>query len=79
MCIRDRHLQDIIKQVEADEAVELTAIGIGHDVTQYYKRAATISNVNELAGVMTNQLVELFNQAMPAKSGRNKKGRSRSV
>ena len=75
----ERHLQDIIKQVEADEAVELTAIGIGHDVTQYYKRAATISNVNELAGVMTNQLVELFNQAMPAKSGRNKKGRSRSV
>lgn len=75
----ERHLQDIIRQVEADTAVELTAIGIGHDVTQYYKRAATISNVNELAGVMTNQLVELFNQAMPAKSRRNIKGRSRSV
>ena len=67
----ERHLQEIIRQVEADDDVELTAIGIGHDVTQYYKRAATISNVNELAGVMTNQLVELFSQVAPAKSRRS--------
>ena len=68
----ERHLLEIIKQVEADSEVELTAIGIGHDVTQYYKRAATIGNVSELAGVMTNQLVELFNQAMPTKKSRKR-------
>ncbi len=68
----ERHLQEIIKQVEADPEVELTAIGIGHDVSQYYKRAATIANVSELASVMTTQLVELFSQAMP------KRGKSRN-
>ncbi len=66
----ERHLQEVIKQVEADTDVELTAIGIGHDVTQYYKRAATIANVSELASVMTTQLVELFSQAMPKRKRR---------
>lgn len=61
----ERHLQEMISQVESDPEIELTAIGIGHDVTQYYKRAATIGNVSELAGVMTTQLVELFDQAAP--------------
>lgn len=70
----ERHLQEIIMQVENDPEVELTAIGIGHDVTQYYKRAATIANVSELAGVMTTQLVELFNQSMPARK-KSRRGR----
>lgn len=65
----ERHLQETIKQVEGDPNVELTAIGIGHDVTQYYKRAATIGNVSELASVMTTQLVELFDKAAPLKKG----------
>ena len=59
----EHHLNEVIKQVETDTAVELTAIGIGHDVTQYYRRAATIANVSELAGVMTTQLVDLFKQS----------------
>ena len=48
----ERHLREVIEVVEADSAIELTAIGIGHDVTQYYHRAATIANVSELAGAM---------------------------
>ena len=71
----ERHLQEVIKQVEADPEVELTAIGIGHDVTQYYKRAATIANVSELANVMTTQLVELFNKAAPIRKGKSRHGR----
>lgn len=59
----ERHLREVISVVEADTAVELTAIGIGHDVTQYYHRAATIANVSELAGAMTAQLADLFDQA----------------
>lgn len=69
----ERHLQEVIRQVEADPEVELTAIGIGHDVTQYYKRAATIANVSELASVMTTQLVELFNKAAPLKKGNSRR------
>lgn len=58
----ERHLREVIAIVESDPAVELTAIGIGHDVTQYYKRAATIANVSELASAMTAQLADLFDQ-----------------
>ncbi|OED43373.1 hypothetical protein AB833_03750 [Chromatiales bacterium (ex Bugula neritina AB1)] len=68
----ERHLREIITQIEADSGVELTAIGIGHDVTQYYRRAATIANVTELAGAMTSQLADLFDQAAPANSRRRK-------
>ena len=71
----ERHLQEMIKQVESDPEVELTAIGIGHDVTQYYKRAATIGNVSELANVMTTQLVELFDKAAPVGRGRQRRSR----
>ena len=68
----ERHLQEVIRQVEGDPEVELTAIGIGHDVTQYYNRAATIANVSELANAMTTQLVELFNKAAPVGKGRSR-------
>jgi cobaltochelatase CobT len=42
--------------------VELIAIGIGHDVTRYYRRAVTITDPSELAGAMTDKLVELFEE-----------------
>lgn len=61
----ERHLREVIDLVEADSSIELTAIGIGHDVTAYYRRAATIANVSELAGAMTAQLADLFDQAVP--------------
>jgi cobaltochelatase CobT len=50
----------VIAQIEARSAVELIAIGIGHDVTRYYRRAVTITHPVELAGAMTDKLSELF-------------------
>ena len=46
--------------VEKRKALELLAIGIGHDVTRYYERAVTITDIEQLAGAMTEQLAALF-------------------
>ncbi|OYZ66767.1 MAG: hypothetical protein B7Y12_22520, partial [Rhizobiales bacterium 24-66-13] len=62
----ERHLRHIIWQVENRSPVELIAIGIGHDVTRYYKRAVTIVDAEELGGVMTEKLAELFSETPPA-------------
>jgi len=56
----EKHLRDVIAMVEKRKAVELLAIGIGHDVTRYYERAVTITDVDQLAGAMTEQLAALF-------------------
>jgi cobaltochelatase CobT len=56
----EKHLRDVIAMVERRRAVELIAIGIGHDVTRYYQRAVTITDVEQLAGAMTEQLAGLF-------------------
>jgi cobaltochelatase CobT len=56
----EKHLRDVIAMVERRRAVELIAIGIGHDVTRYYQRAVTITDVDQLAGAMTEQLAGLF-------------------
>ncbi|GGO51756.1 cobaltochelatase CobT subunit [Roseovarius pacificus] len=56
----EKHLRDVIDMVERRKAVELLAIGIGHDVTRYYERAVTITDVDQLAGAMTEQLAALF-------------------
>ena len=56
----EKHLRDVIAMVEKKRAVELLAIGIGHDVTRYYNRAVTITDVEQLAGAMTEQLASLF-------------------
>ena len=56
----EKHLRDVIAMVEKKRAVELIAIGIGHDVTRYYQRAVTITDVEQLAGAMTEQLAGLF-------------------
>jgi len=58
----EKHLRDVISMVERRRAVELIAIGIGHDVTRYYNRAVTITDVEQLAGAMTEQLAGLFEQ-----------------
>jgi cobaltochelatase CobT len=54
------HLRHVIDMVETKSDVELTAIGIGHDVTRYYKRAVTIVDAEQLGGAMTEQLANLF-------------------
>ncbi len=56
----EKHLRDVIAMVERKKLVELIAIGIGHDVTRYYQRAVTITDVEQLAGAMTEQLASLF-------------------
>ena len=56
----EKHLRDVIAMIERKRQVELLAIGIGHDVTRYYNRAVTITDVDQLAGAMTEQLAALF-------------------
>ncbi|AGI72614.1 aerobic cobaltochelatase subunit T [Octadecabacter arcticus 238] len=56
----EKHLRDVIAMVEKRKAIELIAIGIGHDVTRYYDKAVTITDVEQLAGAMTEQLAGLF-------------------
>ncbi|MGL4974489.1 MAG: cobaltochelatase subunit CobT [Bosea sp. (in: a-proteobacteria)] len=62
----ERHLRHVIAEIETRSPVELIAIGIGHDVTRYYKRAVTIVDAEELGGVMTEKLAELFEDEAPA-------------
>ncbi len=58
----ERHLRYVIEEIETRSPVELIAIGIGHDVTRYYRRAVTIVDAEELAGAMTEKLAELFDE-----------------
>jgi cobaltochelatase CobT len=61
----ERHLRGVIELIETRSPVELLAIGIGHDVTRYYRRAVTIVDAEELAGAMTEQLAGLFEEETP--------------
>ncbi|HSV04543.1 MAG TPA: cobaltochelatase subunit CobT [Phenylobacterium sp.] len=58
----ERHLREVIGEIESRSPVQLIAIGIGHDVTRYYRRAVTIVDVEQLAGAITDQLAELFEE-----------------
>ena len=67
----ERHLRQVIADIEGRSPVELIAVGIGHDVTRYYKRAVTIIDAEELGGAMTEKLAELFEETTDVKkSGR---------
>jgi cobaltochelatase CobT len=59
----ERHLRWVIEEIETRSPVELIAIGIGHDVTRYYRRAVTIVDAEELGGAMTDKLAELFDES----------------
>jgi cobaltochelatase CobT len=68
----ERHLRYIIEEIETRSPVQLIAIGIGHDVTRYYRRAVTIVDAEELGGAITEKLAELFSEkieAAPSRSG----------
>lgn len=77
-CYLEQHLRQVIEEIETRSPVELIAIGIGHDVTRYYRQAVTITDAEELAGAITDQLAELFGdgggrqgrQARPARKAR---------
>jgi cobaltochelatase CobT len=58
----ERHLRHIIEEIETRSPIELIAIGIGHDVARYYRRAVTIVDAEELGGAMTEKLAELFDE-----------------
>ena len=60
----------MIGEIERLGEVELTAIGIGHDVTRYYRRAVTIVDAEELGGAMTEKLAELFDEQAQAEPRR---------
>ena len=58
----EKHLKQTVKWIEENSNVEILAVGIGHDVTRYYKRAIKITDVQELGDVMINQLTKLFSE-----------------
>ena len=75
----ERHLRHIIDEIETKSLVELIAIGIGHDVTRYYRRAVTIVDAEELGGAMTEKLAELFSEKPKAGFPRTMRPRSHAT
>jgi len=67
----ERHLREVIGEIEARSPVQLIAIGIGHDVTRYYRNAVTIVDVEQLAGAMVEQLADLFDEEVRRVTRRN--------
>jgi cobaltochelatase CobT len=76
----ERHLRHVIEEIETRSPIELIAIGIGHDVTRYYRRAVTIVDAEELGGAMTEKLAELFDEKAapprPTRTQRQRKARA---
>jgi cobaltochelatase CobT len=66
----ERHLRQVIADIETKSPVELIAIGIGHDVTRYYRRAVTIVDVEQLGGAIIEQLAALFDEEPKTVAGR---------
>ena len=58
----EKHLRKTIKMIEEKSAIQLIAIGIGHDVTRYYKKAVTITDVEQLGDTVISELVDLFEE-----------------
>ena len=58
----EKHLKQTVKWIEENSNIEILAVGIGHDVTRYYKKAVKIADVQELGDVMINQLTNLFSE-----------------
>jgi len=64
----ERHLREVIGFIEARSPVDLVAIGIGHDVTRYYRRAVTIVDAEQLGGTVMEQLADLFDEPEPGQT-----------
>ena len=75
----EKHLREVIRDIENRNHVELIAIGIGHDVTRYYRRAVTIVDAEELGGTMMKKLTELFDEDAEAAWARATSERSAIV
>ena len=74
----ERHLRQVIMDIENRSPVELIAIGIGHDVTRYYRRAVTIIDAEELGGAMTEKLAELFEEKSNIAAANRSRGMRRA-
>jgi cobaltochelatase CobT len=70
----ERHLRQVIANIESRSPVQLIAIGIGHDVTRYYSRAVTIVDAEQLGGAMTEKLAELFEEEPAGEGGTGRGG-----
>ena len=71
----ENHLRAVIQWIETRSNVELTAIGIGHDVTRYYRRAVTLMDAEQLGGTMMERLAELFDEESDTPRQRRGPGR----
>ena len=69
----ERHLREAIAWIESRSPIELTAIGIGHDVTRYYRRAVTLIDAEELGGTMMQNLAELFDEQSSSQPTRQRR------
>jgi cobaltochelatase CobT len=70
----EAHLRQVIEEIETRSPIQLVAIGIGHDVTRYYRRAVTLLDAEELAGALTDELAALFDEVPPADRRRGRAG-----
>ncbi len=61
----EAHLRQVIEDIELRSPIQLVAVGIGHDVTRYYRRAVTLLDAEELGGALTDELAALFDEASP--------------
>jgi cobaltochelatase CobT len=75
----ERHLREVISMIQRRGAVELLAIGIGHDVTRYYARAVTITDAEQLAGAVTEHLASLFDSDPKAQSRATARSKRRAA
>ncbi len=75
----ERHLRQVIDGIENRSPVELLAIGIGHDVTRYYRHAITLVDAEELGGAIMEKLAELFDENLQKNKGRTTGRRGRTL
>ena len=75
----ERHLREAIGWIEAASPVELVAIGIGHDVTRYYRRAVTLVDAEQLGGAVLGELAALFDEETPASRAFTRRGPRRAA
>jgi cobaltochelatase CobT len=69
----EAHLRQVIEEIETRSPVQLVAVGIGHDVTRYYRRAVTLLDAEELAGALTDELASLFDEETPGSARRGRR------
>jgi cobaltochelatase CobT len=70
----EAHLRQVIEEIETRSPIQLVAVGIGHDVTRYYRRAVTLLDAEELAGALTDELAALFDEEPPNQYRKSRQG-----